>query len=249
MTEKPLRVFSYGGGWQSTAVLILQITGQLKRPFDAFVFANVGNDSENPGTLEYVHQYVEPACAARGIRFETVQKTWHGKPDSVYRSTLRDDRSLGIPAVFYPSRRHLNRNCTGDFKIKRVDKWVRAQKVERCVIGIGFSLDEQKRIAKKPTGWHDRPNPKSKEGFGFWKKFEFPLSDMQLGRRDLPAIIKAFGWPMPPKSACWFCPFRSRNGWIEMKRNEPELFNRAIAFQDAVRAKAEKLGTGNVWLH
>lgn len=48
-----VNVFSFGGGVQSTAVLVLQATGRLPRDYDHFVFANVGNDSEHPDVINY----------------------------------------------------------------------------------------------------------------------------------------------------------------------------------------------------
>lgn len=44
--DRRLRVFSYGGGVQSTAALVLAAQGRID--FPAFVFANVGEDSEHP---------------------------------------------------------------------------------------------------------------------------------------------------------------------------------------------------------
>lgn len=41
-----LRVFSFGGGVQSTAALVLAAQGEID--FTAFIFANVGADSEHP---------------------------------------------------------------------------------------------------------------------------------------------------------------------------------------------------------
>lgn len=44
-----LRVFSYGGGVQSTGALVLAAQGRID--FPTFLFCNVGDDSEHPGTL------------------------------------------------------------------------------------------------------------------------------------------------------------------------------------------------------
>jgi hypothetical protein len=44
-----LRFFSYGGGVQSTAALVLAAQGKIDYP--VFLFANVGDDSEHPGPV------------------------------------------------------------------------------------------------------------------------------------------------------------------------------------------------------
>ncbi len=53
-----IKVTSYGGGVQSTALLVLAAQGRID--FKTFLFCNVGDDSENPETLEYVRQIAIP---------------------------------------------------------------------------------------------------------------------------------------------------------------------------------------------
>ena len=64
-----LRVFSYGGGVQSTAALVLAAQGKID--FPTFLFANVGDDSEHPATLRYVREEMRwqgnDATWARGV--------------------------------------------------------------------------------------------------------------------------------------------------------------------------------------
>lgn len=67
-----MRIFSYGGGVQSTAVLVLVAEGVLK--YDALVFANVGDDSESPDTLEYLREVAWPYAERHGIRLEEVSR-------------------------------------------------------------------------------------------------------------------------------------------------------------------------------
>ena len=49
-TYPPKRYFSYGGGIQSTAALVLAAQRVIEYP--VFVFCNVGADSEDPATLQ-----------------------------------------------------------------------------------------------------------------------------------------------------------------------------------------------------
>src|SRR5690348_2960939 len=53
-----LKIFSYGGGVQSTAALVLAAQGRLD--YRTFVFCHVGADSENPETLSYVCEVARP---------------------------------------------------------------------------------------------------------------------------------------------------------------------------------------------
>lgn len=57
--DKQLKIISYGGGVQSTALIVLAIQ---KIDFDFALFSNVGDDSETPGTLEYIRNVIRPYC-------------------------------------------------------------------------------------------------------------------------------------------------------------------------------------------
>lgn len=67
-----IRSFSYGGGVQSTAALVLAAQGRIDYPL--FIMSNVGDDSEHPDTLEYVEKYAKPYAADHGIELVVVQK-------------------------------------------------------------------------------------------------------------------------------------------------------------------------------
>ena len=49
-------------------------------------------------------------------------------------------------------------------------------------------------------------------------------------------VIEQAGLPIPPKSACWFCPFASRSVWIERKKHEPELYAAALQMERDINA-------------
>lgn len=228
---------------QSVAVMVLQAQGALAAPYDEFVWANVGNDSENPATIRYYNEVVKPFASKHGIALAERQKTRFGKPDTVYQAVLRDNRSIPIPVVF-PDRGFGNRKCTSDFKIEVVHKYAVEIKKTHVVMGIGFSTDERHRASKRVQGWHNNIWTRDKKGewacgdkIGFWQLYEFPLLGMGLSRLECIQIIERAGLPPAPKSACWFCPFTSRSVWIDRKVNNDPIFEAAIEFQDAVNAK------------
>ncbi len=68
-----LRTFSYGGGVQSTAALVL--AAERRIDFPVFLFANVGDDSESPESLVYVHDVAMPFAAAHGIDLIELRRT------------------------------------------------------------------------------------------------------------------------------------------------------------------------------
>lgn len=187
MNEKHVRIFSYGAGVQSFATLVLQTQGKLPTPYDVFIFANVGHDSENPATLEHYENVAKPLAAKHGIRLIEVQKTRKGELDTVYQATIRDNRSIPIP-VYMPSGAPGNRTCTTDFKILVVDKWIKSNGYTHAVIGLGISTDETHRV--RSTEWQDAHG---KRKFGFLKRVEYPLINMQLSRNMCHSVIADAG--------------------------------------------------------
>lgn len=241
------RVFSFGGGVQSVAVMVLQIQGMLPAPFDEYVFANVGDDSESPDTLTYMDEVIVPLAQRHGVTLTTVQKTLRGKPETLLQSIVRDNATIPIP-VHMQGGSKSNRTCTIEWKVRVVDKYIRAHHRNQHVeIGIGFSTDETRRLNGRAEGWNDRYNDRSR--YGFWKRFTYPLLELGTSRTQAKKIITDFGLPEPARSACWFCPFLSRNRRIEQKRNEPHLWQAACELEDAINEKRRRLGRDDVYLH
>lgn len=234
MYEKRGQIFSFGGGVQSHAVLILQSQGKLTNPYDAFIFANVGADSENPATLDYLERYTKPFAEEHNITLIEISK----KGRTVREQAIRPDlRSVVIPA-FKGKGGHTNRTCTTDWKIKQVDRAIRTLAYTHCVVGLGISLDESHRA--RNDEWHDRYTSKTGKTvikLGFWRKREYPLLDLKLTRAACHAIIASAGLPPVPKSSCFFCPFRRPGEWITLKQTDPKLFQRAIELEAALNQK------------
>lgn len=234
-----LRVFSFGGGVQSTATLVLQAQGKLSNPYDVFVFANVGNDSENPKTIDYIEQYAKPYAEKHGIRFVEVA---HKETLKAY--LYRTKSSVPIPARMGGNGAPGNRSCTQDFKIAVVDRWIKQQKITYCVIGLGISMDEAHRM--RDQQWHDRFGKKK---FGFLKKRDYPLIDLRLRRENCRQLVVEAGLPSPPKSSCWFCPFHRHGEWLEMKRNDPELFQQVVDLEHHINETRNLLGKDQIFIH
>jgi hypothetical protein len=120
-----MKVFSFGGGVQSTAALVLAAQGKID--YQTFLFCNVGEDSEHPDTLAYVHEVAMPYALAHGLElFELRKQRRDGTRDTVYqRLTRPGSRSIGIPVRMNGNGAPGRRSCTYDFKIAVVDKWLK----------------------------------------------------------------------------------------------------------------------------
>jgi hypothetical protein len=232
-----VKVFSFGGGVQSTAALVLAAQGRLD--FQTFLFCNVGADSENPDTLFYVHEIMMPFAATHGLTLHELQRMRRdGSPETLYGWLTRPgSRSIGIPVRMSngaPGRR----SCTANFKIKVVDKWLRQHggKERGAHVGLGISLDEITRM--KPN-----MDPETMA----WKENVFPLIDLRLDRQACFNIIERAGLPIPPKSACVFCPFHTLRRWQSMRQHEPEQFWYSADLETLINQRRAALGLDPVW--
>ena len=135
------------------------------------------------------------------------------------------------------------RSCTSDFKIKVIGRWLRAHGATAenpATVGIGISLDEIERANSR------RQEP--------YERVVYPLvgigeeTGLKLRRSDCDRITTGAGLPIPPKSACFFCPFHKLEVWDEMRRVDPGLFDRAADLEDLLNARRDDLGKDHVWL-
>lgn len=197
-----LRVVSFGGGVQSTALLVLAATGRI--PHRTFLFANVGNDSEHPATLRYVRDVAMPYAAAHGIELVELHRVKRdGSTATLWGEITRPGSRRELMPVRMGNRAPGRRSCTAEFKIRVIGRWLRAhgataQRPAR--VAIGFSTDEWRRVTNR------RPSP--------YEVPEHPLIDLNVSREDCKQVIRDAGLPVPPKSACFFCPFHAPTcGW------------------------------------
>lgn len=237
-----IRVISSGIGVQSMALQVLLARKEIA--FDAILFCNVGEDSENPDTLAYKNEVAVPHARKHGIDFVELHKVRRdGSPDTIYqRLTRPGSKSIGIPVRMNGSGAPGRRSCTADFKILVVDKWLREHgaKTTGAQVGLGISLDEIERV--KPN-----MDPETMA----WKQNVFPLLDEvehPLSRQDCMNIIISAGLPVPPKSSCWFCPYHKLSVWQEMRQDQPELFWKSVDLEKFLNQRCASLGMDPVWL-
>lgn len=230
-----IQAFSYGGGVQSTAALVLAAHGQID--YRTFLFSNVGEDSERPETIAYVRDVAMPFAAEHDLELVELTPTRFKQPQTLLNLLVDPKRmSLGIPMRGSDGGPVVPRSCTRDFKIRVVDReLVRrgATKDEPATIGLGISTDEWQRATNRP-GEHHVP--------------AYPLLDLGISRSDCARAIADARLPLPPKSACWFCPYTRMAEWIEMKQRDPDRFAAAVALERTIRDKQIAAGNDPVYL-
>lgn len=232
-----LRFVSFGGGVQSTALLVLAARREID--YRTFLFCDVGADSENPETVIYVDEVAWPYAERHGLELVRLQKIKRdGSVDTVLRRVQESKRTIPIPARMAGNGAPGNRQCTRDFKVMLVARHTKRQgaTVEQpSTVALGISTDEIQR-ARTDSGIA-------------WQETDYPLLTLKLSRQDCKQIIREAGLPEPPRSACWFCPLRRASGWAEMKLTKPEQFERVIAIETLLNDRRASLGKDEMFFH
>jgi hypothetical protein len=223
-----MRVFSFGGGVQSVAALVLAAHGEME--VDAFVFANVGEDSENPDTLRYIDEIAKPFAQRHKLQTVEVRKRRKdGVAETLYQKLNRpQSKTLYIPVRIGSGGIPARRSCTNDFKIQPIASWCYrqgARKKNPATTMLGITIDEYQRM-------------RTDSGISY-TRLEYPLVDRLLTRTSCMHIISMAGLPIPPKSSCWFCPYHSRAAWRELSIKHPDLFAKAVVLEEMLSKRAQ----------
>ncbi len=235
-----MKVISLGWGVQSWTLAAMAALGEI----EADVAIHADTFWEKQATYEFAAQWT-PWLEAHGLRVVTVandvqsEKVATSKTD-IPAFTVQDTRadipgfnySEGRPPVFTlsPSGKggQLRRQCTGRWKIEPIRQWIRGELIARGLrksAGIvesiqGISLDEWQRMKDSDVRYITH---------------RYPLVEMRMTRSDCVTWLAAHDLPVPPKSACVFCPFQSINTWRELKRNGGPDWATAVEIDLAIR--------------
>jgi len=295
-----LRIISYGGGVQSTALCILAAQGKLDDimggPVDAAVFANVGDDSEHPDTLDYVRDIMIPWSKQNGLNIIEICRKTKNDSQTLMQTMVNSETSIPIP-VKMPNGAPGKRSCTVNFKIRTIHKWIKSQGVsfksqsgernhqsklnKKLVDEIRFRYNSEEKISIRKLAieysvsksqihdivsnvyWNDnedtfvvvaigistdeiqRINKKNEEPYEI---AIYPLIELGLDRDDCKQIIADAGLPVPPKSACFFCPFHGKDYWKDMRDNRPDLWEKTVSLENFLNKKRQNLGKDDIFI-
>lgn len=207
-------VCSYGGGTNSTAMLI----GMVERGerCDLILFADTGG--EKPETYEYVTTFSAWLVDHGMPEIVTVRRTNRAGEVRTLEQDCLDGKMLpsiayGFKACSMKYKRDPQDKYCNNWKPAK-DEWKAGRKVVKL---IGYDMDEPHR-AKIPED--DK------------YLYRYPLIEWNWGREECVDVIKRAGLPSCGKSACYFCP--SSKSWeiLALARNHPNLAARAIAMEN-----------------
>ena len=226
-TPAPPAVMNYGGGRQTTAMLLLVQRELLPRP-DRIVIADTGR--ENPSTWEYREEITEPLAQSIGLTIEIAPRRL------AYVDLYSHQGDLLLPV--YTATGKLQAFCSTEWKQRVVRRYLKEQhNIHSATAWIGYALDERRRY-----------KPNKEDATGPWYR-SFPLLDLNLTKRDCLQLIKDAGLPIPPPSACWMCPNKPNEEWRYLRDHYPAFFAQACQLDEEIRDEDLARGNSGVWLH
>jgi hypothetical protein len=214
-------VVSYGGGTNSTAILVGMHERGL-RP-DLTMFADTGN--ELPHTYAHL-DVMQTWCASVGFPPITVIK--NGLPQGVIDGSLYGECvRLGT----LPSKVFGRSGCSQKWKLDPqylyLKKWMADRGISHVAHVVGFDADELNRATKRTPS----------------REFEverYLLIEWDWGREECKAAIARAGLPQPGKSACFMCPSSKKPEVLLLKENHPDLYLKAIVMERrAIRGEGQ----------
>ncbi|PBC72348.1 MULTISPECIES: hypothetical protein [unclassified Streptomyces] len=108
--------------------------------------------------------------------------------------------------------------CGGLGSLSRIGQPPAGKWVEQWV---GFSTDEIDRASDIKDSRYSRSR--------------HPLLELNMTRTQCRAYLASRGWASTPKSACYFCPYRSNASWRRMRDTNPAEWQRAVDFDHRFR--------------
>ena len=218
-----INVLSFGAGVQSTTMALMIKHGEIP-PVVAGVFADTQSEPD------YVYKWLEQIKDL--ITFPIITSTAGNLATDVVKLVTGEKNRIDTPPfngrvsdkLSSSYSVQLTRACTGYYKlrvIRRVVKRLKARyNAHRVNQYIGISTDEAHRI-KSSDVWY--------------VKNQFPLIDLDMSRDDCIAWLSNHNYPVPKKSSCWMCPYKSYDGWKELKSVEPHTFKKACELDEMLR--------------
>lgn len=227
---------SLGAGVQSSTLALMAAKGELPEKYrpEFALFSDTGAEPESVYSwLRWLEKHLPfPVHRVSGgdlqldsLRLRTNQtngrRYWKGM---VPFFVQKPEGGVGV----------LHRKCTSNYKIRPLARevrkrigaeglraWRRARRIDaltpKPALGLmGISMDEVVRM--KPS-----TDPVI--------ELAWPLIDLGMRRSDCLDWMEKNRYPRPPRSACVFCPYHSRQEWRRLKREEPEAFERAVLFE------------------
>lgn len=222
-----IEYLSLGAGPPSVALAILNAWGEIQPKAECIVFADTGGEKQE--TYRLIPVYAT-WLAEHGYDLVTVQSK-DGKLQDYVR-----ERSVPIP--IHTESGQGRRQCTDKWKIQPIEQYLHR------VYGRSTALTAQLGLAYDMKDQIRMRDPRVKRN-----RNRYPLVEKKITRAMTVEIIKTAGLPVPPWSACYFCPLQSNGRWQQVASSSPDDFAAAVDLDEFIRERGMRNGKGPLWLH
>lgn len=226
-----MRILSLGAGVQSSTLLLMAAKGEFEHMPDAAIFADTGWEPKAVYEwLDWLEEEVRGVIpiyrvSAGSLRQHALTKV------TPKRATAKREWYLKATIPMYTlgpngERGMLARHCTRTYKVEVVEA------MTRRLLGVGFGQRMPEGLrAEMWMGISTDEVLRMKPSRRAWITARWPLIEHRMSRTDCLRWMERNGHPLPPKSACVGCPYASDDRWLAMKREAPEEFADAVAFE------------------
>jgi hypothetical protein len=234
--EEPIHVLSLGAGVQSSTMALMAAKGEITPMPVAAIFADTKGEPAN------VYNYL--SFLEEALPFPIIKVSAKDGLTAHIEKGISEGTFIGVP--FYQNKGNSSgvgrRQCTREYKITPIAKQIRelvglkprqrSKGIIRATLSIGISLDEIQRMKESRENWYVH---------------RFPLIEKRMKRYECLQWMKDNGYPEPPRSACWYCPFHNAHEWRKMRDEDPVYFQKAIDMDKRLRESGDK-GT-QIFMH
>jgi hypothetical protein len=220
-----------GAGVQSTTLALMAAHGEIGPMPDCAIFADT--DAEPAG----VYEQVEWLSSGNVLPFPIHTVSAGSLKKEIEEAAAGFNGMSARPPFFVKSAKgrlgQVNRQCTQDYKIDPIRRKQREllgfaprKRIPdaQVEVWIGISTDE---VVRAGASWEN------------WSTNRYPLLEMRMSRQDCEAWLTRNGYPVPMKSACTFCPYRSDLEWRILRDADPVAFADACAIDALIRKMHE----------
>lgn len=220
-------IVSYGGGTQSTALILMALNGEYNLPRPDFgVYADTGGEPEFIN--EYVRYFIDYVKQKYDFDIFIVKRKGVGLAENLMsepKTSKQGNTYINSIIPFYvKGMGMLKRSCTSDYKVIPVERFIKSKinKGEKIRQWMGISFDERQRV---------------KISMEKWREYYYPLVDNKVRRIDSIEYVKSQGLKTPQRSSCTFCPFHSNNYWQWLKDYHPNEFQKVVNIENIFRSR------------
>jgi hypothetical protein len=240
-------VVAYGLGVNSTAMLVEFVNRDI-RP-DMILFADTsGEKPETYAYLPVIQRYLTTMGfpPVKTVRYEPVRAAYRTLEEQcLYTKTLPSlaygGKSCSLKYKKSPQTKYLLEHFPPAEFVKKRRRVVRAigfdaAETRRTYAGVvqavGLDAGEEHRLTWART----KPAEERKQSreawldehyFAYW----YPLHEWGMDRAACAEAIRDAGLPVPPKSACWFCPASKKAEILWLREHHPQLLDRALEIE------------------